>query len=264
MARLERAEALVLRSRDVGEADREVVLLTRAGGKVVAQVRGARKITSRLAGSLEPFATVEVLLYRGTRRATVTGAAHAQPFRGLRADLGRFAGASVLAEALDQLVPAADHTEGLFALAVGGLDLIATATDPDVALAYMLVKLLALLGYAPDWRTCAACGLAIDAGPFGLAVELGGVVASNCAGRGRPLTPPALRILALLGEGRPTAVANLSLTPAVRREVRAAVFDLVGQAGDRALRSIAFYETVRAGHDEAGVHGVRGPVGPNV
>ncbi|MCL6595087.1 MAG: DNA repair protein RecO [Firmicutes bacterium] len=244
VARLERSEAVVLASRDAGEADREVVLLTRAHGKVVAQVRGARRVTSRLAGSLEPLATVDVMLFRGGRRTTVTGAAHAQPFRALRSDLGRFLAANVFAEALDALVPVGDVTDGLYALAVGGLEFLASEADADLALAFVLTKLLALLGYAPTWRTCAACGRPVEGGPYGLSAALGGVVAGPCAQGGAPLSPPALGALALLAEGRPAAVRRLHLAPGVRDEVRRAVWALVGQAAGRPLRSAPVYEAV--------------------
>lgn len=246
MPQLERTEAVVLLSRDTGEADREVVLLTRTVGKVYAQVRGARKVTSRLGGSLEPFTTVEVLLYRSGRRATVTGAAHAQPYRGLRADLGRFAAASVFVEAVDTLVPQGDQTEALYLLVVGALEFLASEADRDIALAFVLTKLLALLGYAPDWHACAVCRRPVGEGPYGLSVDLGGVVSGACAGRGLPLSPPAWRTLALLADGRSPAARNLSLPPTVRAEVRGAVFALVARAGERPLRSVAFYESLAA------------------
>ena len=246
MAQVERTEAVVLLSRDRAEADREVVLLTRTLGKVVAQVRGARKVTSRLAGSLEPFSTAEVLIYRGERRATVTGAAHAQAYRALRTDLARYAAASVLVEAVDALVPAGDVTRGLYALVVGGLEFVATEAEADLALTFVLERLLALLGYAPAWRTCAACGKPALEPPFGLSVELGGIVAGACAGRGAPLTAAAVAALARLAEARAVSVHTLSLAPTVRAEMRRSVCSLVAHASDRPLRSAAFYEGILA------------------
>jgi DNA repair protein RecO (recombination protein O) len=246
MARVERTEAVVLLSRDIAEADREVVLLTRSLGKVTATVRGARKVTSRLAGSLEPFSTTEVMLYRGARRATVTGAAHAQPYQALRTDLARYAAASVVAEAVDNLVPAGDVTSGLYALVVGGLEFLASERDLDLALTFVLERLLALLGYAPNWQACAACGRPAEDGPFALSVELGGILAGACAGRGLPLGPAALRALARLAQLRAASVHTLNLPPAVRAEMRNAVCGLVVHASERPLRSQAFYEQVLA------------------
>ena len=60
-----RAEAVVLRHTDWGEADRLLTLYTREQGKVRAVAKGARKINSRKAGHLEPFTRVKLQLARG-------------------------------------------------------------------------------------------------------------------------------------------------------------------------------------------------------
>ncbi|HVN15979.1 MAG TPA: DNA repair protein RecO, partial [Anaerolineales bacterium] len=57
-----RMEAIVLRHGDWGEADRLLTLYTREQGKVRAIAKGARKLTSRKAGHLEPFTHVKLQL----------------------------------------------------------------------------------------------------------------------------------------------------------------------------------------------------------
>ena len=49
-------DAIVLSRFDLGEADRVLTLITPAGGKLKVIAKGIRKPTSRLGGSLEPFA----------------------------------------------------------------------------------------------------------------------------------------------------------------------------------------------------------------
>src|SRR5918995_745200 len=58
-------EAIVLSRFDLGEADRVLTLITPAGGKLKAIAKGVRRTTSRLGGSLEPFAELTVALARG-------------------------------------------------------------------------------------------------------------------------------------------------------------------------------------------------------
>lgn len=242
----------MLHSRDQGEADREVLLLTRDFGKVWAQVRGARKTTSRLAGSLQPFSTLEVNLYRGPRRSTVTGASGAEAYAPLRADLFRYSAALVVSEMVEVLVPQDDVTAGLFPLVVGGLDLIARSGDVDLALDLVVAKLLVLMGYAPSLGTCAACGDPLTAqGPYGFSADLGGVLGGRCSQHGRSLSPPALRTLTLCTEGRPQSVLHLRLTAAVRDEVRAALWAVIATRAERSLRSVRFYDQMR---QEAQIH----------
>jgi DNA repair protein RecO (recombination protein O) len=65
-------EAVVLRHTDYGEADRILSLYTRQFGKTRALVKGARKVTSRKAGHLEPFTHVKLQLAKGRELPLVT------------------------------------------------------------------------------------------------------------------------------------------------------------------------------------------------
>ena len=63
--RVTRTEAVVIRHRRFGEADRIVTLLTPARGKLDAIAKGALRPRSKLAGHLEPMTHAEVLLAHG-------------------------------------------------------------------------------------------------------------------------------------------------------------------------------------------------------
>ncbi|MGM3135824.1 DNA repair protein RecO, partial [Bacillus cereus group sp. Bc238] len=55
-----RDEAVVLRTQQLGEADRIITALTRHNGKVRAVARGVRRSSSRFGARLEPFSHVDV------------------------------------------------------------------------------------------------------------------------------------------------------------------------------------------------------------
>ena len=55
-------EAIVLSRFDYGEAERILTLITPELGKLKAIAKGIRRPQSRLGGSLEPFAELEVLM----------------------------------------------------------------------------------------------------------------------------------------------------------------------------------------------------------
>lgn len=58
-------EALVLDKEDLGEADSRIFLLTENMGKITAKAKSVRKITSKLAGHLEPLNFVKIRLVAG-------------------------------------------------------------------------------------------------------------------------------------------------------------------------------------------------------
>ena len=64
-----RDEGVVLRTHQLGEADRIVTLLTREHGKVRAVARGVRRTSSRFGGRLEPFMVADMQLAVGRRPA---------------------------------------------------------------------------------------------------------------------------------------------------------------------------------------------------
>ena len=97
-----RAEAVVLKHSEFGEADRLLSLYTRQQGKLRAIAKGARKIRSRKAGHLEPFTRVSLLLARGRDMYIVTQAEAVDAYLPLREDLVSLGYASYVVELLDK------------------------------------------------------------------------------------------------------------------------------------------------------------------
>jgi len=64
-ARLYKTEGIVLRSMDLGEADRVLTVLTPRLGKLRVIAKGIRRPRSRLGGGLEPFSDVHLVLAVG-------------------------------------------------------------------------------------------------------------------------------------------------------------------------------------------------------
>lgn len=74
MARNQTLEAIILRSIDIGEADRFCILFTRQRGRMAARARGVRKLSSRMGGSLLPFSHVRIDVVETDNSATITSA----------------------------------------------------------------------------------------------------------------------------------------------------------------------------------------------
>jgi DNA repair protein RecO len=81
MSRTVETEAIVLRTFDVGEADRLCILLTREQGKLAARAAGARRLHSRLGASLLPLQVTAVSLAESKSGWQLRGAEvqHAAP-----------------------------------------------------------------------------------------------------------------------------------------------------------------------------------------
>ncbi|NYG60688.1 DNA repair protein RecO (recombination protein O) [Nocardioides daedukensis] len=178
---LYRAEAVVLRTHKLGEADRIISLLTREHGLVRAVAKGVRRTTSRWGSRLEPFTHVDLQLAEGRNLDVITQAETIDPFSSrLGMDYERYTAGTAMLETAERLIieerqPALQQ----FLLLVGGLRAL---TSPERRAGQVLdsyfLRSLSVAGYAPSFDACARC----DApGPHRwFNPSAGGVLCSTC------------------------------------------------------------------------------------
>lgn len=184
-----RAEALVLRHADWGEADRLLTLFTREMGKVRALAKGARKLRSRKAGHLEPFTHVRLLLASGRDLFIVTQADTVDAHLPLRENLERTGYAAYAVELLDRFVYEEGENQILFRLLLETLSRLDSEPDPWLVVRYYEMRLLDALGFRPQLFRCANCEAEILPQDQYFAAAQGGVLCPRC-GAGLPGVRP--------------------------------------------------------------------------
>jgi DNA repair protein RecO (recombination protein O) len=152
------ADALVLRTYKLGEADRIVVFLTRDRGKKRGVAKWARRPKSRFNGSLEPLTEVKVAYFERERRELV-GLNYAETQRSplrLAGGLGVHPEAlgyvSYFAELLDEWAQDADADERLYRLGASMLDALGAGVPVEPLARYFEYWLLRLQGVYPEER----------------------------------------------------------------------------------------------------------------
>lgn len=230
---LYREHGVVLRTWKLGEADRIVVFSTRGRGKVRAVAKGVRKTRSKFGARLEPTSHVALQLYEGRELDIVTQAESVEQFGVFRADLDRFAKASAMLEAVDQVLQEREPNPEIYQLLLGALRALAGRDSPLVAPAFFL-KLLAVEGNMPILESCAGCGSGDELVAFSL-VD-GGMLCPRCR-RGSSVSPEALRLLRQILGGRLGAALEEGPSPATR-EVDALATGALEQYLERRLRSV--------------------------
>lgn len=190
---LYRVEALVLRARQLGEADRVLTLFTRTEGKLQAVARGSRRPRSRLMGATQPLCHARYLLMSGRELDSIQQAELIDHgLRPLREDLRRMAAASVTAELVDLLVEAREPSEPLFTALRDAWTAMASAPEPALGrLVYWFgIHLMDLLGYAPVLDRCAGCGRELPAAEVvRFSPREGGSLCGRCAAERDPAAP---------------------------------------------------------------------------
>jgi len=167
------ADALILRTYKLGEADRIVVFLTRDRGKKRGVAKGARRARSRFLGALEPLTEARVAYFEKERRELV-GLNFAEPIRSpLALASPAEAGHDVreghalgyvgyFAELLDEWAQEADADERLYRLGASMLSALAAGAPVEPLARYFEYWLLRLQGVYPEARGT----LSVDAVAF--------------------------------------------------------------------------------------------------
>jgi DNA repair protein RecO (recombination protein O) len=244
-----RAEAVVLRHANWGEADRILTLYTREQGKVRVIAKGARKIRSRKAGHLEPFTHITVQLAKSRDLPIVTQVETLEAYLPLRENLVLTGYASYVMELLDRFTY--DQEGGhpsLFRLLLDTLARLCKETDPWLPIRYYEIRLLDYLGFRPQLFQCANCRSEIEAVAQYFSPSAGGVICPKC-GNGLPgLWPVAVETLKYLRHFQRSAYSEASrakVAPNTQKEVETLMQAYFTYLLERELNTPGFIKKVK-------------------
>ncbi len=177
--RKHKTEALVLKSRELGEADRLLTFLAPDLGKISAVARGARKTKSKLAAGVELFSRGDFILFRGKTLYTVTGQQIIERFIHLRQDPALYAYGVYFSELVERALPeetgppppvnrspvnrpppnqVPDDNRDIYHLLLNGWRSLACTRDLFLFARSFELKLLQVMGCAPHLDGCVLCG----------------------------------------------------------------------------------------------------------
>jgi DNA repair protein RecO (recombination protein O) len=246
--RLYKTEAVILRARKLGEADRVLTLFTPTLGKIEVKAKGVRKTTSRLSGHLQPLNRCMLSLAQGHNLDVVTGCETLESFRALRDNLDLLSRAFYAAEIADRMTAEHVHNYPTYRLLLETLERLQAAPDTDTVLRYFEMKLLDQAGFRPEVERCVACGKALEPVDNFFVAVAGGAVCRDCvpglAGP-RVLTLNALKVLRLLQRGTYNDVARVRFTPDLAEEVEKHLRGYIIGVLERDVNSAAFIERLR-------------------
>ena len=252
-ARVYRAEGIVLRRRNLGEADSIFTVFSREEGKFDAIAKGVRKPRSRMRGHLEPLTRSRFLIAQGRTLDVFTQAETVDGYRGVREDLGRSAEALYCLELVARFTEEREALPDLYALIVETLEAFDGGAG-ELAARWFELNLLALLGYEPRVDACAVCGGSLPAEDSLLSAAAGGLVCRACrgeAGSGRIVPVTVIKLLRFARTASAGAFARIRVEPEAANALRAALADLIRQQLDRDPNARRFVERLASLPTEA-------------
>ena len=216
------ADALILRTYKLAEADRIVVFLTSDRGKRRGVAKGARRTRSRFTGGLEPFTRVRLSYFERENRDLVR-LSYVEPVASpLANQSGEALGhASYFAELVDVWALEGDPSERLYRLGASVIEAIAHDVPVERVARYFEYWLLRLQGVYPSVVACQRCRGLLDRGGALIVRDSGAFVCQECgSGDGEvDLTSDALSFLRAVATRPATDMGSVAFTPEVARQL---------------------------------------------
>lgn len=247
--RLYKTEALILRQRKFGEADRIFTALTPALGKIDVKARGVRKTTSRMAGHLQPLNRLMLQLAQGRVNDVITGCETLESFHVLREDLDRLGQATYAAELTERMVAERVPNYPTYRLLLDTLRRLTEGDPAGVSLRFFEMRLLDESGFRPELERCVGCGAAIEPERHFFAPQSGGTACPACApesGGADSLSLSALKVLRLIQREPYNRVARLRLEATLAQEIERRLRSYVVSVLERDVNAAAFIDRLRS------------------
>lgn len=239
--------------RPVRDADRHYTIFTENHGKISVLAKGSRRGRSKMSPHLAAFDAVDLMIARGRMIDRLAGTGLSRSFGGILGSLPKTAAAQSFLLTVDALTKRELPEERIFCLIHELMAALDESRDAAGADAYRpifdaaVIKLLDILGFAPEMQSCIRCrrpatgeGLAID-------TARGGVECSACRGRDSlSMTPETLETLRSMR--RHDLSAMISMTDGERSWRQAgAIIELLlaGHIDDR-LAALGYMKAVGA------------------
>lgn len=179
-ARVYKTTGIVLRARNLGEADKILTIFTAERGKIDAVAKGVRRQKSSLSGRLEFMSEATLAMHRGRNLDIITAAEiRTSHFDAIVKPQGYAAG-SMIAELIDAFCEPDLAVPAIYDLLCGILGAFDSVEEQLLLIPRFQLRLLDALGLAPPCDTCVRCGASLLEKPAWLDLESGGLAGMEC------------------------------------------------------------------------------------
>ena len=251
---------LVLKSVNLGEADRLITVFTKEMGTVSALVKGVRSLKNRNLSATQQFCYSNIVLYKKGDKYWVREASLIESFFGLRDSIEGLSLAGYIVEVLSD-VTTAEQESDLLRLALNSLYAISEKKYPlDKIKSAFEIRAVSIIGFMPDVLLCSECGE--GRGNFFFDIMGGEIMCYDChikAEREHRYIPDdgERHLVTILSEGAKIALGYLIHSPLERIyafNITDEDMQMLGKATEeylvnqleRSFKSLEFYKEVKS------------------
>jgi DNA repair protein RecO (recombination protein O) len=235
-------KGIILRKQDYRENDRLFVIYTDELGKIEAVAKGARKIKSKMAGHLDLFSVVNLMVAPGKTYYQIAGADREKNFLNVKNDLSKTVLVSFCLETVDGFTKLDHPDQKLYELLAEMMEIFDSEKNKNFLKLYVLskffvLKLMSILGWTPELYVCVKCKKKIMPNENFFDAARGGLTCGNCGRGGLPISTAAIKILRFVLQRNLKSAAAIKITKTQIKEISKIVDAFVAVRQDKELKT---------------------------
>lgn len=177
-------DAINLKSYNLSEADKIMVMYSRDKGLIRGVAKGVKKPKSKLGARMDLLVANKLMLHKGKNLDTISQAEALNTFHKTRQNMDKIFYSMYVSEVVNNFGVEDDPcSAAIFDLLYEGLSTIAAADTKVEILCAVLkfqLKMMRISGFSLELDKCLCCGSPIEEENMYFSIRLGGVVCKNC------------------------------------------------------------------------------------
>lgn len=148
-----KTEAIILKSSDLNETGRILIVYSKKLGKISIRAIGVKKVESKLRPHIEPISYVQMILVEGKNSLILKDAILIDQFLNIKHDLEKMKIAKELVDLIDEAIAGQEQDEDVWKLILGtfkNLNNVENVGNVGDVINKFEKKLIQLLGYDPE------------------------------------------------------------------------------------------------------------------
>ena len=174
-----------LKSYNISEADKIIVMYSKEKGLIKGVAKGIKKTTSKLGGRMDMLVANRLMLNKGKTLDTICQAEALNTFFNLRNDMNKLFYAMYCSEIVSNFGIENDpNSEEIYNLFYSFLEKLSNAKIKEQAMLSVLkfqIKIMHITGYSIELNDCVKCQKEPNSEEIYFSIEQGGILCKDCA-----------------------------------------------------------------------------------
>jgi len=237
-----KTQGLIIKETKVGESSRIITILTSEYGKIQAGANGSRNYKSKLFSGCRLFCCSDFVLSKG--KSDIYRVVSAEPFKTfteLQNDVVKLSLGAYFCELANDTAEDIEECAEILKFLKNSLYILTKRDDLNVIKSVFELRLMSILGYAPNTDCCAACG-GSELSYF--AENTGEILCKKCAPNISNLSPTLLKTIKYIVESDSKKVYSFRLNEESAKLLSKLSEDYIISKIEKIPRTLKYYLTI--------------------